>query len=383
MKINTPNITLLRRAFTLIELLVVIIIILLLIIISVPAFRSILNTQDENTAEAVLISGVRIARDAARKAGGPGDIAAVFAYEPNGRTSIVICEKIGTLVRDQDAQNRDIEREVFVPVEGSETLQLPEGWMVRGQSLPGMVDAEWYEKPTGGAGSGGNDRYASDRINWVFPETGMFDHSKQEDDGTRQTFMIRFEAGTGRAIPSGGEAAIVVLERASSIERDTIASSQTDDWKRLDRVGSAKRWARRVLNDPSLSDDDRRKLIGDKSGDTALAKSVSMVVLYPERKLADALGVRLNPYTGTVYDVDATQAANGQYRLAYIPDLSGTPTSGKLLDAQRWLEGWKVGTTDNTGTNRAETQISRIYVVPRLAGPLVPATLPSSFTLNN
>jgi len=365
-----------QRAFTLLEMLVVIVVILILIIIAIPAFNSIIRTQEESTADAVIGAGVGLARDLARAGTGQGDVAAVFAFEPGGKTSVVVCQRVGKLLVDQSPSGNgsgDIEREVFVPVEGYETLQLPAGWSVRGYALMGMVDRDWYEPA-----ASGSERYPVDRGTWVFPETGFFDNTRQEDAGNRQTFMIRFEAGTGRALPAGGKGVLVVLQRVSSAERDAV------EWKRIDRAADLRRWAIRVLNAPQagsdpLNDADKRELIGDISGDTVLAKNVNSIAVYNERRLADALGVRVNPITESLYDASADeQNSGGRYQLRLIDPLPSDITARRSIN--RWIEGWRAGSsdTDTTINARADTQEARVYFIPPAAGPLQPIVLPST-----
>ncbi len=377
------------RAFTLLEILVVIVVILILIIIAIPAFNSIIRTQEETTADAVVGAGVGLARDLARSSTGQGDVAAVFAYEPGGRTSIVICQRVGRLDVDQSPNANgggNITRDVFVPVEGYETLQLPGGWSVRGYALAEMVDRDWYEPPNGGA-----ERYPDDAGAWVFPETGFFDNTKQEDAGNRQTFMIRFEAGTGRALPSGGKGALVVLQRASTAERDNVADA--DDakavWKRIDRAADLRRWALRVLSAPRdgpdaanvLRPEDKRELIGDISGDTVLAKNVTSIAVYNERRLADALGLRVNSITESLYDADADDQNDGG---RYQPQLINGMNDTARRNVNRWIEGWRAGTaeTDTSFGSRADTQEARVYYIPPLVGALQPIVLPSRESLN-
>ncbi|MBX9735985.1 MAG: prepilin-type N-terminal cleavage/methylation domain-containing protein, partial [Phycisphaerales bacterium] len=373
-----------RSAFTLLEMLVVIVVILILIIIAIPAFNTIIRTQEETTADAVVGAGVGLARDLARAGTGQGDVAAVFAFEPGGRTSIIVCQRVGE-VADQDNAGVAIRRDVFVPVEGYEIFQLPAGWSVRGYALAQMVDANWYERPTTG---GGAERYPTNLASWVFPETGFFDHATQEDAGARQTFMVRFEAGTGRAAAAGGKGAIVVLQRASGLERNQIAPADEPDnkdrWKRLDLAASTRRWALRVIAAPasgqnSLTPDERRRLIGDISGDTALAKNVTSVAIYNEKRLADALGVRLNPITESVYFADADQQNNGR---RYQPRLVDPIASDNVArrNINRWIEGWQLGTDerDTSLVRREDTTTARVYLIPPVTGPLQPVALPSS-----
>ncbi len=268
-------------------------------------------------------------------------------------------------------------------------FQLPAGWSVRGYALSRMVDANWYERPTTG---GGAERYPTNEGSWVFPETGFFDHATQEDAGARQTFMVRFEAGTGRAIAAGGQGAIVVLQRASGLERDQIAPANDpnnkDRWKRLDLATSARRWALRVIAAPaggqgSLTPDERRRIIGDISGDTVLAKNVSSIAIYSEKRLADALGIRLNPITESVYFADADQQNSGQrYQPRLIDPIASDNAERRRIN--RWIEGWDLRADDRATalTSRADTTTARVYFIPPVTGPLQPISLPSSNPLS-
>ncbi len=369
-----------RSAFTLIEMLVVIVVIAILTIIAVPAFNSIQATQNQNTAEAVIGAAVGAARDAAAQASGSADAAAVFLYEPGIGTSIVVCQRVGVVRNDLSSVGRNIDREVFVPIEGLEVYQLPAGWSVRGYAAKGMVNDEWYERPSGNNAGGSSDRYPTDEGSWVFPETALFDHTKQVDDGMRQTFMVRFEAGTGQRRAPGGEPVIVVSQRASSAERDTISSDASTDWKRVDRATSVRRWALRVLNDPSLNDDQRRDLIGDRSGDTVLARCVNELAMYPERKLAEALGQKVNPITGTIYFADREQLERGRaFGLRYIDALNSDRTEQKKV--QRWIEGWNLNGSGTDINDRAATPGSTLYVVPTFVGSVRKVNQPNRLTV--
>lgn len=368
---------LIGRAFTLIELLVVVIIMLILLVIAVPAFSSILATQDELTAHAQFSAGVSAARDAALQSTGDADVAAVFTFEPGGRTTMVMCERIGKFDQDQNAAGLTVSREVFVPVEGIEPLQLPAGWMVRGYAGAASVDADWYEVGTGGA----NARYPSGTGSWVFPETGFFDHTKQNQGADRQSFMIRFEAGTGILRPSGGSPVLVVLQRPSSDDRANLAS-----WQRIDRATSIKRWAQRVLSDTLLTPANRMDLIGDRSGDTVLVRPVSQLALYQERKLADALSnpaiggstapVRLDPNTGCLYAATPDDAQNGRrFSPAYVAPLATDPLVATKIN--RWIEGYRVINLTTGGGVRADTPSAKVFIVPKNAGAPLAVSVPT------
>ncbi|MBL0871281.1 MAG: type II secretion system protein [Phycisphaerales bacterium] len=361
-------------------MLVVIVVIAILTIIAVPAFNSIQATQNENTAEAVISAAVGSARDAAAQASGSADAAAVFLYEPGTGTSIVVCQRVGVMRNDLSGVGRNIDREVFVPIEGLEVYQLPAGWSIRGYAAKGSINDVWYERPTGANAGGSSDRYPTDEGCWVFPETAFFDHTKQVDDGMRQTFMVRFEAGTGQRRAPGGEPVIVVSQRASSAERQNISSDVSTDWKRIDRATSVRRWALRVLSDPNLTEEDRRDLIGDRSGDTVLARCVNELAMYPERKLAEALGLRVNPITGTIYFADQQQVERGRaFALRYVEPLNNSQSEQKKV--QRWIEGWNLVGNGTDINDRAATPGSTLYVVPTFVGSVRKVNQPNRLTI--
>ncbi|MBL8764032.1 MAG: prepilin-type N-terminal cleavage/methylation domain-containing protein [Phycisphaerae bacterium] len=281
-----------NRAFTLTELLVVISIIVLLIAVALPAFNAMLYSSESAMAEATLKGSVGAARDAAIRSGAGNDCAAVFLYEPGGRISVVACERVGVL-NDQDLGNGGtVRREVFVPLAGFEAATLPKNFTVRGYAPAGSVDKNWYEISNGSGGL----RYPLGQAAWVFPETGFYDKTAAQDAGRRQTFMVRFEGGTGLLKASANQAALVVAPRPSTTNRLVTAA-----WQRVDRASDLRRWALRVLAEPGIPDAVRRQLIGDISGDTALARPVSQLALCDERWLARTLGVRVDKATGCLY----------------------------------------------------------------------------------
>ena len=67
-----------RLAFTLTELLVVIVIIVLILAIAVPAFTSIIYSQESSLAQTRLATAIRGARDAAVQSSGGAATAAVL-----------------------------------------------------------------------------------------------------------------------------------------------------------------------------------------------------------------------------------------------------------------------------------------------------------------
>ncbi len=189
-----------RGAFTLTELLAVITIIVILISVAVPAFVGMLRSTNQVLAQSNFRIGLASARDAAVRSAGLNDSAAVFFYEPGGRTSIVTCIAVGEL----DG------RTMWAIDPLTEAVVLPPGWMVGGFAPAGTIykagslgtepsnpEPRWYESA--------DDHYNPDVDNWVFPETGFFrttnSAGRDTTPGTagayRQTFMVRFDGRTG------------------------------------------------------------------------------------------------------------------------------------------------------------------------------------------
>lgn len=296
-----------RSAFTLTELLVVISIIVLLIALAIPAFTSILYNNERAQAENQLRVGLAAARDMAIQSDG-GDAAAVFRFSAPGRIVITAAIQVasiddevisnGTYVQGQGGQPGRV-RDVFVQVPGVEPIQLPRGWSVRGFAPPGTVDAQrpsgagygWYDGPSMPSGT-------QTRGNWVFPETA-FTAGTADQGWNRQTFIVRFEAGTGSLAAGNADECIIVDQSPAQAFRTVPPFSNY----RLDRDSDPGRFIRRTLSPASpLTVDERRALLGDRSPDTILARPVTELALYDEARLAASLqSMGLNKATGTVY----------------------------------------------------------------------------------
>jgi len=313
------------------ELIVVITIMVLLIGIAVPGFTAIIRSSETSLAVNKLATGLGAGRDAAVTAGVGSDGAAVFFFEPGGRTVIVPCVQVGVLA-DRTGGTGTVDRDVFVPLPGIEPVQLPANWTVRGFAPRNSIDSPvnpngWYDAGT----------YDPDEGNWVFPETGFYDQTAADDGADRQTFMVRFDGGTGAVSTSKTEPALVVAERPSDKDRPP---SGLADWTRIDHRTDLGRWARRVLVDASLSDDDRRDLLGDRSGDTVLVRPVTELALANEIVMARDLGIRLDALTGSIYrDKDDPEFVPGADASAINDWIRDFESPARVYSVERFTGG--------------------------------------------
>ncbi|MCW5766416.1 MAG: prepilin-type N-terminal cleavage/methylation domain-containing protein [Phycisphaeraceae bacterium] len=347
-----------RHAFTLVELLVVIAIIVLLIVLALPAFSSMVYSQQSSAAESRLASAVAAARDAAVRSGTGQDAAAVFFFEPGGNTTVIACLKVGTLL-DRVGGN-DVLRDVFVPLDTVEPIELPRGWMVRAYAPQSALGVEeWYDA------GGGPLRYPATGPAWVFPETGFYDLSAADAGRDRQSFMIRFEGGTGSVLAGVPDPVLVVSPRPSDAQRPT---STNLEWRRPDRASDLRRWAVRILTDRrNLTDQERRAIIGGQSSDVVLARGTTMIALYDERRMAAALGVRTDPISGSLYEIDPGEFDAG--RQGVVPRfVTGIP--GNAASMSRWIEGYANPTAADA--TRADNPEARIFTIDRVLGVLRP-----------
>lgn len=319
-----------RRAFTLIEMIVVITLLGVIVSVGLPAFNSMLRGSERTMAANQLRVGLTAARDLALRGEGV-DSAAVFAFEPGGKVRIVPCVWVGQ-IDDVDAQHDDdgtgftgLKRDVFAPSPLMQPAELPKGWSVRAFATPGSLDDN--QVSTGNA----NGWYAESSVSvtvrtsgmWVFPETGFYDVDSSSDLKTpgqagqnthnghalRNTFMVRFEGGTGRVKPRQGAPAVVVMIRPSEKNRGTIggASNRYASINHPDNAPDLVVWARRVLelkqiDSGAVTPGRLRQLIGNESGDTVLAGEVLMLSVHEEAVMVTQCGASgVNRTTGTVY----------------------------------------------------------------------------------
>jgi len=345
-----------RRAFTIVEIIVVLTIISILIVLAVPALMSMISTQEESLAEIRLRVGVNIARDAAL-AGGPGeDTAAVFTYDPQGPVRIVPVVRAGTFIDSSGTSPQQFE--LFVPIDTVEPVTLPSGWTVRAWSPQSAFSGSWY----GGDTDAATVRYPDDQPNWVFPESGFYNHTRADDGENRQTFMVRFQGGSGQLVGETTKPVLVLLPRPSNVGRDGIDRSL---WP--NRQGDFRRYAQRLLKDPGVSASDRSTLIGPLSSDVVLTRAVQLLALTDEQALADGLGVRRDRFSGSLY-----QVAPGQFQdLTLSPQfVSGMGTTGATR-VNRWIEGYLDLNVNGNQDQTVERTGLKLFTFDRYGGSLV------------
>lgn len=356
------------RAYTLIELLVVIVIASLLIGIAIPAFSALLTSSRETLAQTSLQQAIYAARDAAAANIGGGDAAAVFFYDPDRGITVGIYVQVGTFTDSSLNTATTTERDIFVPIPSMEPVQLPPDFSVRGFVLGTQLqDEDWYESltqysPTGGGlqpGGQGNQRGPGA---WVFPETAFYNQTDQLDGRDRQTFMIRFAAGTG-ALSRESRSALVLDPRPSNLNRTTPASITP-----VTQSTDLRAWAVRLLITASITPAERRDLIGNVSSDTVLARPVTDITLYRERRLAQMLQLRgLNRETNTIY----RKGDNPEVDTVLFRDLT---LAGNRVDLETritaWIEG-RLALGSNRDAGSALEAESAVYTVGPYFGDLV------------
>lgn len=360
-----------RAGYTLIELLVVVVIASLLVSIAIPAFSALLASSRESLAQNSLQQAIFSARDAAASNIGGGDTAAVFFFDPDRGITVGIYEQVGQAFADETANPDDdvAYREVFVPIPSMEPVQLPPDYSIRGFVLGTQLrDEDWYESlvdysPRPGVlQPGGPTPSQRGPGAWVFPETDFYDKTEQDDGADRQTFMIRFTAGTG-TLSRSNTSAVVLDPRPSNLNRTTPAGIQP-----IEQAQDLKAWAVRALISSGLTEDDRRALIGNESSDTVLARPVTDIALYRERRLAQMLQLRnLNRDTNSIYARDD----NPEVDTSLFRD---STLASNRVDLETRITQWMEGRLALESRREAGTALeadSAVYTVGSYFGELV------------
>lgn len=353
--------------FTLVELILVIVIILILAAIAIPAYSSLTYSSNQSGSSNAVQAALQSARDAAVRAGSGRDAAAVFLIGDDGRVRIVVAQVEGNIL-DRSAGS-DVQRDILVPAPGVEVFVLPRNWVVRGYarssalsspsgSLPDNVG--WFEDTYAGV-----DR---DRGQWVFPETAFYDDSAGDNGDKRQSFMVRFEGGTGRYLSSATSKALY-LDPAPTLSFRDPGSAPWSTY-RVDREEDLGRFVRRVMMLPNstLSLADKRRLLGDEATDTVLVGPVAQLAVYNEKRLANAIGADgLNRATDTLYKPVGGSVTGPEYD-------NGIFGSVPAAEINLRIGLWMRASDQAAGALPAQdTSDARIFLVSRYLGQPVEA----------
>lgn len=400
------------RGYTLAEVLIVMAIFAILLALGVPAFNSAIKNSDEVSAENQLRIGLAIARDAAVQSSGEDDTAAVFFFTPGGRTSIVPYIRVGTLKQPRSFSAADMQaaaqsgramedRDVFAPISGSKTVQLPRGWMVRAYAPPGSLDKSSQQYSPGWYSEIVERQYFDPQRsgNWVFPETGFYPSiqanpqpstpERAANERLRSTFMVRFRAGTG-AIAVADQRLSIVIDASP----DTEFREQESPFNlrrgavyvhRIDQAEDVADFVRRRLKGNvdataglGISDEvTRRQLFGvdpetgSTSADSVMCRPIAQLALYREADLAQFLGTRgLNRVTGCIYGDPAVRdiplkPSIDTSLFAAAPNLSQL---SERINA--WIEGRRVSPAAGGNADAPETT-SKIFTFGTYLGQTI------------
>jgi len=386
--VNTPNSPGRRtvdHGFTITELLVVIVIFVLIIGIAIPAFKSMIESSERALAENQLRVGLSSARNAAIQSPA-SDAAAVFYFQPGGRTLIVPCISVGFLndtEYDLDAPTGrvGVRREVFVPLSAATPVQLPRNWNVRAYTPANTVSGTDTDPATGNAngwydslaGAGGADPAATGH--WIFPETNLYDNAANDPSDLgwqRQTFMVRFKNGTGELDASNRALCLVIDPIASQAFRETSTAFSK---YRFDTAADLPSTVRRLLDAKHLTipeQAERLKVVGDVSIDSILTRPVTELSVYNERSLSSGLARALqyrgaNRVTGTMYADPAT--TDGPTVDMTLFAGSGTTAETVKQSIGLWIEGRLEDPNEPAGQRLIETD-ARIFTLQRYLGQI-------------
>lgn len=347
-----------HRAFTLVELLVVITIFVLLLAIAVPSFSSLMYSTERAQAENQLVTGLNQARSAALTSESTGDTAAVFFFDNIGRLRIVTCIDAGD-IPDKDGAGNDVIRDVFVPVATYPVVQLPRGWSVRGFAPVGAVDtgsgSGWYDKT-----KGSNRELASTTGNWIFPETAYYDPTKGAEGRDRQTFMIRFQGGTGVLRSDVTTPAVVLDFSPATLFRN---STPWSDY-RFDSTDRPEVLVRRAVaragSNSTFAKNDLPRILGDAATDTVLTRAITELALYDENELAGAIGARgVNRATNSIYGGTKANTAPTEPRIDQ--SLFGGSFDAAMVPQR--INEWILGVGEDTKPSDV-----RLYTIDRYSG---------------
>jgi len=364
----------LGAGFTLVELILVIVIILILAAIAIPAYGSLTYSSNQSGASNAVQAALQSAREAAVRAGSGRDAAAVFLVGDDGRVRIVVAEVVGNIL--DRSGSTDVQRDILVPAAGVEEFVLPRNWAVRGYARPNSLrvtslggagatstaladNRGWYEDTyTGGDRAQGQ---------WVFPETAYYDDSAGNNGDTRQSFMVRFEGGSG-SFQSSATTKALYLDPAPVLGFRETTMPWSDSKYRVDREADLGRFVRKVMADPTLSLAQRRQLLGDEATDTVLAGPVGQLAVYNEKRLANAIGADgVNRFTDTLYAPIAGSVSGPEYDSGLFGSVSNAEINLRIA---LWM---RASNLPAGGLPASDTSDARIFLVSRYLGQPVEA----------
>ena len=363
-----------RAGFTLIELILVIIIILILAAIAIPAYASLTYSSNQSGAANAVQASLQSARDAAVRAGSGRDAAAVFLLGDDGRVRIAVAQVAGSIL--DDTGSAEVLRDILVPSPGVEVVTLPRQWSVRGYARPAALQVSalsgagggpspfrdnvgWYEDTYSGG-----DRA---RGQWVYPETAFYNSAAGNNGRSRQSFMVRFEGGTGRFLSSATNKALYIDVAPVLGFRELPGVWRT---YRIDREEDLGRFVRKILALPTstLSLNQKRELLGDEATDTVLVGPVTQLAVYNERRLAESIGADgLNRATDTLYQQVGGSVTGPEYDSALFAGLSDREINERIAF-------WMRASDQQAGAlPAADTSDARIFLVSRYLGQPIEA----------
>lgn len=304
------------RGYTLIEVLGVVVILILLAGFAVPGFNAMLRGSSESLADTKVRVAIANAKDVALQSVDGGDGAALFLQDPGGRVTIVAFRRVGvyripaSIAGDDLLQQVGMPREieVFVADPSSEPIRLPPNYFVQGFVPAGQVVGA---DDTQGYGWYSVSRYRRDISHWMFPESGFYDtgvssaNDADREGRKRQSFFVRFESGTGRLASGDNRPALFYDPAPGTAFRGT--TPWNEDRFRPDRRVDHIALVKEVLAS-SVSDQNRERLIGDRSPDTVLARPVNRIALYDASRMVGLLrqeglnNARIGSVSGSFYD---------------------------------------------------------------------------------
>jgi prepilin-type N-terminal cleavage/methylation domain-containing protein len=369
------------NAFTLPELLVVFAIIAIVSAVAIPSFSSLVKSNDRAQAENQVQVAMSSARSQAISSETGADSAAVFFFKPGERAYITVYRKAGE-IDDIDNDGNTVRRDIFVPSK-VQPFGLPAGWMVRGLAPVGSIDDTsnngdnpngWYEDTTDREFVLATDVVAS---NWVFPETGFYNPYRSSDAGSdagqsaagRQTFMIRFEAGTG-VVKTGDRRQALIVDPSPSNSFRTVFPFNGYRFNRGEDIGVV---VNQVLQAPTnvLTAADKRRLLGDRATDTVLAQTVTEIALYRESEMAAAIEVNgINQASKSIYQYVKPDPANKNKDLI-VPGIDPAVRGPIAVDqVQVKINDWiNVGSVAQQDSKSSDT--ATVWTIDRTTGRTV------------